>query len=104
MPFDARLIPLILSLGLDTFALSTALGVAPLPARTRLRLALTFAAAEGLMPAVGLVIGRPLGEAIGGWAVYIAAVLLVGTGVWLLRESLDDDDEPGGEASRIMSA
>ena len=34
MPFDARLIPLILSLGLDTFALSTALGVAPLPART----------------------------------------------------------------------
>lgn len=105
MPFDARLIPLILSLGLDTFALSTALGVAPLPARTRLRLALTFAAAEGLMPAVGLVLGRPLGEAIGGWAVYIAAVLLVGTGVWLLRESLDDDDDaPGGEASRIMIA
>jgi len=107
-PFDARLIPLILSLGLDTFALSTALGVAPLPARTRLRLALTFAMAEGLMPAVGLLLGRPLGTAIGGWALYIAAALLIGTGVWMLREGLedddDDDDEPGGEASKIMSA
>jgi len=105
-PFDARLIPLILSLGLDTFALSTALGVAPLPVRTRLRLALTFAAAEGVMPAVGLLIGRPLGATIGGWAVYIAAALLIGTGVWMLREGLedDDDDEAGGEASKIMSA
>ena len=106
-PFDARLIPLILSLGLDTFALSTALGVAPLPARTRLRLALTIATAEGVMPAVGLLVGRPLGAAIGGWAVYIAGALLIGTGVWMLREGLeddDDDDEPGGETSKIMSA
>ncbi len=106
-PFDARLIPLILSLGLDTFALSTALGVAPLPARTRLHLALTFAAAEGVMPAVGLFLGRPLGDAIGGWAVYSAAVLLIGTGAWLLREGLeddDDDDAPGGETAKIMSA
>lgn len=108
MPFDARLIPLILSLGLDTFALSIALGVAPLPPRKRLRLALTFAAAEGLMPAVGLLIGRPLGTAIGGRAVYIAAVLLIGTGAWLLREALedddDDDDAAGGEAGRILAA
>jgi putative Mn2+ efflux pump MntP len=108
MAFDARLVPLILSLGLDTFALSTALGVAPLPARARLRLALTFTTAEGLMPAVGLLLGRPLGDAIGTGAVYIAAVLLIGTGVWLLREGLEDDDdaddEPGGEAARIMSA
>jgi manganese efflux pump family protein len=101
------MVALILSLGLDTFALSTALGVAPLPARTRLRLVLTFATAEGLMPAVGLLLGRPLGDAIGTGAVYIAAVLLIGTGVWLLREGLEDDDaddEPGGEAARIMSA
>jgi putative Mn2+ efflux pump MntP len=108
MVFDARLVPLILSLGLDTFALSTALGVAPLPAQTRLRLAFTFATAEGLMPAVGLLLGRPLGDAIGTGAVYLAAVLLIATGVWLLREGLEDDDdaddEPGGEAARIMSA
>jgi putative Mn2+ efflux pump MntP len=60
------------------------------------------------VPAVGLLLGRPLGDAIGAGAVYIAAVLLIGTGVWLLREGLEDDDdaddEPGGEAARIMSA
>jgi len=106
--FDLRLLPLILSLGLDTLALSIALGLAPLPPRTRLRLALTFAAAEGLMPAVGLLIGRPLGEAIGGGAVYIAGALLIATGLWLLREARgdddDDDDEGGGERGKILSA
>jgi len=104
---DLRLIPLILSLGLDTFALSTALGVAPLPTRIRLRLALTFAAAEGLMPAVGLLLGRPLGDAIGGVAVYSAGVLLIATGAWLLHESLadkDDDEEGGSEATKIRGA
>jgi len=105
--FDIRLLPLIFSLGLDTLALSIALGLAPLPPRTRLRLALTFAAAEGLMPAVGLLIGRPLGEAIGGGAVYIAGALLIATGLWLLREALeedDDDDDAGGERGKILSA
>ncbi len=102
--FDLRLLPLILSLGLDTLALSIALGLAPLPPRTRLRLALTFAAAEGLMPAVGLLIGRPLGQAIGGWAVYIAGVLLIATGLWLLREAMGEDDDGGGEQGKILSA
>lgn len=105
--FDLRLLPLILSLGLDTLALSIALGLAPLPPRTRLRLALTFAAAEGLMPAVGLLIGRPLGEAIGGGAVYIAGALLIATGLWLLREAREEDDDvddEDGERGKILSA
>lgn len=104
--FDLRLAPLILSLGLDTFALSTALGIAPLSLRTRLRLAATFAAAEGLMPAVGLLIGRPLGAAIGPWGVVAAAVLLIGTGLWMLREGLerDDDDDESDEQTAILRA
>jgi putative Mn2+ efflux pump MntP len=101
---DARLLPLILSLGLDTLALSIALGLAPLPPRTRLRLALTFAAAEGSMPAIGLLIGRPLGEAIGGWAAVLAGALLIATGLWLLREARDDDDDDSSERARILSA
>src|SRR5436305_151463 len=101
---DLRLIPLILSLGLDTFALSTALGLAPLSLRARVRLALTFAVAEGLMPAVGLLIGRPLGEAVGRWDVYAAAALLIVTGLWMLREGLAEDDERSGgdERAQIM--
>jgi putative Mn2+ efflux pump MntP len=98
------LIPLILSLGLDTFALSTTLGIAPLSRRARLQLALTFAAAEGLMPAVGLLIGRPLGEAVGRWDVYAAAALLLVTGLWMLREGLAEDDErsSGDERAQIL--
>ena len=100
---DLRVIPLILSLGLDTFALSTTLGIAPLSRRARLRLALTFAAAEGLMPAVGLLIGRPLGEAVGRWGVYAAAALLLVTGLWMLREGLAEDDERA-QILRLASA
>ena len=100
---DLRVIPLILSLGLDTFALSTTLGIAPLSRRARLRVALTFAAAEGLMPAVGLLIGRPLGEAVGRWDVYAAAALLLVTGLWMLREGLAEDDERA-QILRLASA
>ena len=100
---DLRVIPLILSLGLDTFALSTMLGIAPLSQRARLRLALTFAAAEGLMPAVGLLIGRPLGQAVGRWDVYAAAALLLVTGLWMLREGLAEDDERA-QILRLASA
>ena len=48
-----RLMIFILPLGLDTFALSTVLGMQPLSPRHRLRLALIFALAEGAMPALG---------------------------------------------------
>ena len=104
MGFDARLAPLILSLGLDTFALSTALGIAPLSRRVRLRLALTFAAAEGLMPAVGLLVGRPLGQVAGAWAVYLAAALMIGTGLWMLREAREEDDDDDGESAALLRA
>lgn len=103
-PLDLRLVPLILSLGLDTLALSMALGVAPLPARTRLRLALAFATAEGVMPAVGLLAGRPLGEAIGGGADFLAGALLIGAGAWILREGLDDDNHGGEQAGIVRAA
>ena len=104
-----RLILFALPLGLDTFALSTVLGVTPMPVRRRLRLAATFAAAEGLMPAVGLLIGLPLGSAVGGWSGYLAGVLLVGVGFWMVMKERkddkpDDSTEGGEEAARIAGA
>lgn len=101
---DARLIPLFLSLGLDTLALSIMVGVAPLSSAARLRLALTFALAEGVMPAVGLVVGQPLGHALGGWSAYAAAALVIGAGLWILREALADDDDDDGEGARVARA
>jgi putative Mn2+ efflux pump MntP len=102
-----RLVILVLPLGLDSFALSTILGVTPLATRTRVRLALTFATAEGLMPAAGLLIGLPLGNAVGEWSGYVAGAVLCGLGLWLWwkeqRED-DDDDDAEGEAATIARA
>jgi manganese efflux pump family protein len=99
-----RIILVVLPLGLDTFALSTVLGVVPLARGQRLRIAVVFAAAEGLMPAVGLVAGLPLGHALGRYASYVAGALLIGIGGWTWwssrREQAGDED---GEAAKIMS-
>jgi manganese efflux pump family protein len=102
-----RLVLLVLPLGLDTFALSTVLGVTPLVTRTRVRLALTFAAAEGFMPAVGLLLGLPLGTALGAWSGYVAGLLLCGLGAWMWwkeRRECDEDDNEDGEAAKIARA
>jgi putative Mn2+ efflux pump MntP len=106
-----RVILVVLPLGLDTFALSTILGVLPLARGQRLRIAVVFAAAEGLMPAVGLLLGVPLGQALGHWAGYVAGVLLIGIGGWMWwhergerARKNDQDGDEDDEAARIMSA
>ena len=103
-----RVLLVVLPLGLDTFALSTVLGVLPLARSQRLRIALLFAAAEGLMPAVGLVLGLPLGHALGRWASYVAGALLIGIGGWVWwssqRVRAGDGGEEDDEAAKILSA
>jgi putative Mn2+ efflux pump MntP len=103
-----RVLLVVLPLGLDTFALSTVLGVLPLARGQRVRIAVVFAAAEGLMPAVGLLLGLPLGHALGQYANYVAGTVLIGIGGWVWwnqrRERAgagDDDDE---QAAKIMRA
>ena len=102
---SVRVVLLVLPLGLDTFALSTVLGVTALVRRTRVRLALTFAAAEGLMPAVGLLLGLPLGTALGTWSGYVAGLLLCGLGAWTWwkerRERAEDNDAGQGRRRRL---
>ena len=104
-----RLVLFVLPLGLDTFALSTILGVAPLATLIRVRLALTFAAAEGLMPAVGLLLGVPLGNALGVWSGYLAGVLICSVGGWMWWKEWrgtdeGDADEPEEETALLARA
>lgn len=86
------LAPLILSLGLDTFAVSTAIGIAPAVPSFRLRFAAACALAEAGMPLVGLAIGRLAGR-LGAVADWLSVALLLGAGIWMLREALEDEDE-----------
>jgi putative Mn2+ efflux pump MntP len=93
----AKLIALVLPLGLDTFAIAAALGMAGLPVRQRVRVSLLFTAFEGAMPLVGLAFGAPLGRAIGAGADYLAIAVLVGFGLYTVLGN--DEDETQGLAS-----
>ncbi len=91
------LLALILPLGLDTFAVAAALGVAGIGGRRRLRLSLMFACFEGGMPLIGLFVGAALGQLIGDIAGYVAIAALIGIGGYLL---LADEE---AEESRVTS-
>lgn len=88
----AKLIALILPLGLDTFGVSAALGAAGPPRAQRLRLSLLFAACEAGMPLIGLAVGAPLGRAIGDTAEYIAIAVLLAFGLYTLLGREEDEE------------
>ena len=92
-----KLILFVLPLGLDTFAVSAALGASGVKARERLRISLLLSSFEMTMPVVGLLLGRGLGSAVGGIADYIAIVVLAGVGIWMLAS--DDENETAQVAS-----
>lgn len=84
---------LLLPLGLDTFALSTALGVAGLRPEDRLRVSLLFTVFEAAMPIAGMLIGQLVGHVIGDLAGYGAILLLIVVGAVLLRPGRDEGAE-----------
>ena len=92
-----RLILFVLPLGLDTFAVSAALGMRGLPPRDRLRVSSVMAGFEMAMPVVGLLLGNALGRVIGTAADYVAIGVLAILGVWMLVHDDDDDDEDAVE-------
>ena len=88
----ARVIALVLPLGLDTFAIAAALGMTRLTAAQRIRFGLLFAAFEGGMPVIALLVGVGLGRLIGGYSEYVAIVALAGLGLYMLF-GRDEDDQ-----------
>lgn len=93
-----KLLAFVLPLGLDSFAVATAIGaVAPSGWRTRLRISAIFVTFEAGMPLIGLAAGRGLARAVGPVADYLAAAAVIGVGIWILVSR--HEDERG--ASRI---
>lgn len=84
---------LFLSLGLDTLAVSLGLGLGGLSRERWLKVGLTFAAFEGGMPLLGLLLGRGLSSTLSEAAGYLAAIILIIVGLLAIREALGDDDE-----------
>jgi zinc transporter ZupT len=100
------IIAVILPLAIDTFVLSTALGVAGLANNERFRTSLLLTAFEAGMPVVGFVVGAGLGSFIGQRADYLAAAVLAGTGAWMLWPggSEEEEEERKGSFPRKGSA
>ncbi len=87
-----KLVALVIPLGLDTFGVALALGIAGLPPKHRLRVSLLFAGFEAAMPLIGVAFGAPLGRAIGSAADYIAAGLITALGIYMLVSEKRDED------------
>jgi putative Mn2+ efflux pump MntP len=88
---------LLVPLGLDTFALAAALGLAGINGRGRLRVALVFTTFEAGMPILGFLVGRVAGGFLGQWAGYVGIAILLLAGALLLRPSAEE-----GERRRLQ--
>jgi putative Mn2+ efflux pump MntP len=83
----AKLIALVVPLGLDTFAVAAALGTTGVAPGRRRELTLLFTGFEAGMPLVGLALGAPLGRSIGGTADFLAVGILIAFGLYTLLAS-----------------
>jgi putative Mn2+ efflux pump MntP len=94
------LILFVFPLGLDTFAVSAALGMRGLPARQRLRVSLLLSSFEMAMPVVGLLLGHVLGHLVGNAADYVAIGVLALLGAWML---LHEDEADAEKVNQLVS-
>jgi putative Mn2+ efflux pump MntP len=94
-----KLAAFVLPLGVDSFAVAAAVGATDPAPRLRRRIIGLFVVFEGGMPLLGLALGAPLARAVGSVADYIAALLLIGVGAWML---LEDDEDGEQERSRRL--
>lgn len=90
---EAKLVLFVLSLGIDTFAVAIGLGISGIGRKNRLRVGISFALFEGLMPLIGFFIGRSVSTGLGEIASTIGIVILFGVGIWMIKESFDKDEK-----------
>jgi putative Mn2+ efflux pump MntP len=95
-----RVILFVLPLGLDTFAVSAAIGVRGLPTRQRLRVSLLMSGFEMAMPVLGLLLGHALGHLVGGAADYIAIGVLALLGLWMVIQDEENEREKVDQLAR----
>ena len=85
-----------LGLSMDAFAVSISKGLAMRAFRWKQALAIAccFGLFQGIMPAIGYVVGLQFSQMIQNWDHWIAFVLLALIGVNMIREGLSSNDEP----------
>lgn len=86
------LLALLIPLTLDTFIVSTALGLAGLKKKHHLRTSLVLALFEAGMPGVGVLLGRVVSGFAGQYATYTAAGVIGLAGLLLLKPGGKEED------------
>lgn len=76
------------SVGLDNFGASTAMGVSGVDRRLRIRVALFFGTFEAAMPVVGLLLGHGLARNLGAAAKPLGGTLLGLAGAYVILSEL----------------
>jgi putative Mn2+ efflux pump MntP len=95
------LLALTLPLCLDSFLIAAAIGITRPSWTEKIRISLLFALFEAGMPLIGLVVGHSLSDAFGHNAAYLAAVILIGFGLWALSRQ-PKEDEAASHLSRTQ--
>lgn len=86
------MLALLIPLTLDTFVVSTALGLAGLKKEHHLRTSLILAAFEAAMPGVGVLLGRVVSGFAGHYATYVAGAVIGIAGLLLLKPGKKEDE------------
>jgi manganese efflux pump family protein len=97
----AKLVALVLPLGLDTFAVAAAIGMIGVAPARRARISVLFTSFEAGMPLIGLALGAPLGRAIGGAADYVAIGVLLAFGLYTLLASEEQAEKRIAEFAQM---
>lgn len=92
----------VLPLGLDTFAITAAVGASRLTGVARWRMSAVLIGCETGMPLAGITLGAPLGHTVGNVAGYLSGGLLIALGGYLWWA--DDDGDETTTARRLTSA
>jgi putative Mn2+ efflux pump MntP len=77
-----------IALSLDNLRVVMAMAAAGMTRRMTIRLISAFVLFEALMPLLGLVVGRTIGEVVEPWAELVGVFALVGVGAYILAESI----------------
>jgi len=90
-----------LSVGLDNFATSIAIGISGINKSKRIKIAAFFGFFETLMAVIGILLGKQTLSLLGNNAHIIGGVLLVLTGLYQIYSSYKEEDEK--EAIKAIS-